>query len=67
MDERRIEAARKGEPKYLGRICRRCNTAERYTLNGACVICAKAASQRSNAHQRRIIGELYANAQKGGE
>jgi len=44
------EARELASPRYLGHVCVRCGTAERYTASGACVACHR---ERRNLERRR--------------
>lgn len=59
MDEARIEAAMRGDIKFIGKPCRVCGNTTRYTKNGVCVECALRASRQ----QRKMIKDLM---DKGG-
>ena len=45
MTSPRIDAARKGERRYIGKPCKVCGTTEKYVINARCVACTKQASR----------------------
>lgn len=57
---KRMDAASKGELKYLGNPCKRGHEGWRYTQSGACIECNAAANKDNIAN----IGKLLAAAKK---
>lgn len=61
MDEKRLEAAKRGDKKYIGKPCRSCGAVERFVGNNSCTACAE---KHSNKHRAKIK-EILAKAKAG--
>ena len=57
MQEKRLEAARKGE-KFYADTCSRCTGLFKYVSTGKCVQCTKLAAQSSYAKNKAILEGL---------
>lgn len=57
---KRMSAARRGEPKFLGNPCKRGHEGWRYTQSGACIECNAAANKVYGAN----VNKLLATAKK---
>lgn len=64
MTSPRINAARSGQRKYIGKPCKSCGEKEKYVVNAACVACTKKASAEGNRKVKWILEESLAS--KGG-
>ena len=61
MDTSRIEAAKRGIGKYIGKPCQVCGNTERYTTSASCTACT-----RSHNHSNKLkIRELLKQARNG--
>jgi transcription initiation factor IIE alpha subunit len=60
----RMDAAKRGEKRFIGSPCRVCGSALRRTDNGACIECLK---RHSKVYREKFKAALIeANSQKGG-
>ena len=55
----RLEAAQRGEKRYIGKPCEHHAGGQRYTSNGACVICT---AEKSSERVEKIRALLKRNA-----
>ena len=51
----RLEAARKGEKRYVGKPCPEHADAQRYTSNGACVECTRVRRDSQYTEIRELL------------
>ena len=58
----RIEAAQRGESKYLGKACKTCGNEVRYVMNSTCVQCHRKAARESVAAFRDRLRQIKAGA-----
>jgi hypothetical protein len=58
----RIDAARNGERKYIGKPCKSCGQTDRYVINAACVCCTKKASNNNALKVKEMIEQAKAGA-----
>jgi hypothetical protein len=58
----RLEAARAGQNKYIGKPCPKCGGTERYVINAGCVVCVKRtkAEAYSRLRQEMLAGKQSA-------
>ncbi len=61
MDAGRIDAAKRGTGKYIGKPCRICGNTLRYTASASCVAC----TCRHSKNNRLRIRELLKQARNG--
>ena len=57
MESLRIEAARQGLVRYMGKPCKRGHVGERYVSTGRCVECDRNAARLFYLTNKRIIQE----------
>lgn len=62
MTSPRIEAARQGQRKYIGKPCPKCGCNHRYVINAACVDCTKKGSTASVDKVRELLDQAKAGA-----
>lgn len=62
MDSPRINAAKNGERKYIGKPCKACGETLRYTINAACVACTNKAKVKSDDTIRSLLDQAKAGA-----
>lgn len=62
MASPRIEAARQGQRKYIGKPCKVCGSTERYVINAGCVECIKKNRNASEGKIREILEQAKAGA-----
>ena len=54
---KRLDAARKGETKYQGAVCKRGHDGWRYTKTGGCIECSLAANKVYAANVSKLLAE----------
>lgn len=57
MDDKRLEAAKRGESRYMGTACRTCGNSERFTSNGNCVACTQAYTRRKREQVKALMAQ----------
>ena len=62
MHTNRLDAAKAGQNKYLGKPCRRCGNRIRYIYNCDCIDCGRARAARYARENRIRTTETYRDA-----
>lgn len=63
MSSPRIEAAKKGEKRYIGKPCKTCGSTLRYTINTGCVECTARATKRNVEGIKALLEQARAGVE----